>query len=78
MRYKRIGLDKPVYIFILIFIILFSYTVLSHNPPEQMYENKQVDSFEPTQSYNDKNINETTDIYESISVIEVRKWRQKD
>lgn len=71
MGYKKIGLDKPVYIFIMVFAILFSYTILTHYPPEAPYTLDQIIN-EPIYTYNDENITETnTDngtIIEPLSV----------
>jgi len=68
MRYKKIGMDKPVYVFILVFAILFSYTILNHFPPEPKID---VIDYEPIDIYYDDSINSTTDnvsVHEPISV----------
>lgn len=68
MAYKKIGMDKPVYVFILVFAILFSYTILNHFPPEQKIDT--ID-YEPIYYYNEETIENNTDngtVLEPISV----------
>ena len=59
MAYKRIELDKPIFMFILVFTILFSYTVLTYCPPEQKIPSTDILEYEPIITYNEEIINTT-------------------
>lgn len=68
MAYKKISIDKPVYVFVLVFAILFSYTILTHYPPEEKID---VIDYEPIYYYNEVTIENNTDngtVLEPISV----------
>lgn len=61
-------MDKPVYVFILVFAILLSYTILNHFPPEEKID---VIGYEPIYYYNVETIENNTDngtVLEPISV----------
>lgn len=62
MGQKKIGLDKPVYLFILTFAVLFAYTVLTHYPPEPVTEHlDHYEPIEPISYYNVETIENSTD-----------------
>lgn len=81
MQYKKIGLEKPVYIFILVLIVLFSYSVLSHYPPESKIQTpytiddidnmNQPNDVNNIESINDSVIDVDNVVYNPIKVNEV-------
>lgn len=74
MKYKKIGLEKPIYIFILVFIICLSYTVLSYNPPEQkLHPIDSIDNDEPLNINMVENINTSTTDDNNIESVKVNE-----
>lgn len=71
---KRIEIDRPIYFFILVFAVLFSYTVLSHYPPEEMTQINELDVIEPEPivKYDDNDIttSDNVTVLDSLSVNE--------